>query len=225
MSMKSLPTHWREGEELVNSITHGIGAFLSVIGGIILMQKSQRIGNKYRTIGNLVFTLSMIELYTMSMLYHGSTNESIKKPLRYFDHCSVFILIAGSYTPFSLTTFKNCGGPKLLLTVWIVALIGIFSKIFFFDAVFKYTALFYVIMGWIGAVMFKHMHLLSKKGAFWLILGGIVYTLGTYFFKHGHEKAFYHAIFHIFILCGTLCHFIAVYYHTYSFIFLYIVYF
>ncbi|KAK8864943.1 hypothetical protein M9Y10_010470 [Tritrichomonas musculus] len=211
MSMKSLPTHWREGEEMANSITHGIGAFLSVIGGILLLQKSMSIGNRYRTIGNIVFALSMVELYTMSMLYHGATNESIKKPLRYFDHCSVYILIAGSYTPFTLTTFRKCGGPKLLLAVWSIAFIGILSKIFFFDAVFKYTALFYVLMGWLGVVMFRHAKLLTKKGALWLVLGGVVYTLGTYFYRHGHEHAFYHAIFHIFILCGTICHFVCVY--------------
>lgn len=214
MSMKSLPTHWREGEELANSLTHGIGAILSVIGGIFLIQKSLKIGNKSRTIGSLVFALSMVELYTASMLYHGAINEEIKKPLRYVDHCSVYILIAGSYTPFTLTTFKECGGPKLLLTVWSIAFIGIFSKIFFFDAVFKYTALFYVVMGWVGVVMFRHAKLLSKKAAFWLVSGGVVYTIGTYFYRHGHEVAFYHAIFHVFILCGTICHFICVYFYT-----------
>lgn len=214
MSMESLPMHWREGEELVNSITHGIGALFSVIGGIFLMQKSQNRKSKHTTIGYLIFSLSMVELYTMSMLYHGMTNETIKKPLRYFDHCSVYILIAGSYAPFSLITFRNCGGLKLLVAVWIVAFIGIFSKIFFFDAVFKFSSLLYIIMGWIGAVMFRHLHLLSRKGAFWLLLGGIIYTAGTYFFKHGHEKAFYHAVFHLFIMAGTLCHFISVYYYT-----------
>lgn len=213
MSMKSLPTHWREGEELANSVTHGIGAFLSVIGGTFLMQKALRIGSKYRTIGYLVFALSMVELYTTSMLYHGAIDESIKKPLRYFDHCSVYILIAGSYAPFTLVTFKKCGGPMLLFAVWSIAIIGILSKIFFFDAVFKYTALFYVIMGWIGVVMFKNARLLSKQATFWLVMGGLVYTLGTYFYKHGHEKAFYHAIFHVFILLGTLCHFICVYFY------------
>ena len=213
MSMKSLPTHWREGEELANSATHGFGAFLSVIGGILLMQKALRIGNKSRTIGYLVFALSMVELYTTSMLYHGAITESIKKPLRYFDHCSVYILIAGSYAPFTLITFKKCGGPQLLLAVWIIAFLGIFSKIFFFDAVFKYTALFYVIMGWIGVVMFRHARLLSKQAAFWLVMGGVIYTLGTYFFKYGHEKAFFHAIFHVFILLGTVCHFVCVYFY------------
>lgn len=214
MSMKSLPTHWREGEELANSITHGFGAFISVIGGILLMQKALRTGNKYRTIGYLVFALSMTELYTASMLYHGATNEAIKKPLRYCDHCSVFILIAGSYTPFTLTTFRHCGGPKLLIAIWTIAFIGILSKIFFFDLVFQYTSLIYVLMGWLGVIMFRHAHLLSKKGVFWLVLGGVVYTMGTYFFKYGHEKPFYHAIFHVFIVAGTFCHFICVYLYT-----------
>ncbi|KAK8885638.1 hypothetical protein M9Y10_041088 [Tritrichomonas musculus] len=214
MSMKSLPTHWREGEELANSITHGVGAFLSVIGGIFLLQKALRLGNRQRTIGYLVFALSMVELYTTSMLYHGSTNEEIKKPLRYIDHCSVYILIAGSYTPFTLTTFKNHGGPILLLAVWLIAFVGIITKIFFFDLVFKYTALIYVLMGWLGVVMFRHAHLLSKKALFWLVLGGVVYTMGTYFFKYGHEKAFYHAIFHVFIVAGTFCHFVCVYFYT-----------
>ena len=212
--MKSLPTHWREGEELANSATHGFAAILSVIGSYFLIKKGLKSKNKNRLIGYSIFALSMIELYTSSMLYHGITNLEIKKILRYLDHCSVYILIAGSYTPFALSTFANCGGIKLLIAVWTIALIGILSKLFFFDVVEKYTCVFYVLMGWLGIVMFREAKRLTSKGVFWLVLGGVTYTAGTYFFTLGKDKAFYHAIFHIFILMGTVFHYICIYYYS-----------
>ncbi|OHT00418.1 Hemolysin-3 [Tritrichomonas foetus] len=215
MSMKELPTHWKEGEELANSVTHGIAALLSLIGGFFLVKKGLKSHDKLRVTGYVIFSLSMFELYLSSMLYHGITNVSIKKPLRYLDHCSVYILIAGSYTPFTLTTFRNCGGPKLLVAIWTIAAIGIFSKLFFFDLVEKYTCLFYVLMGWFGLVMVKQAkRVFPRKGIFWLVLGGVTYTAGTYFFQKGKTTAFCHAIFHVFILMGTVFHYICIYYYT-----------
>lgn len=214
MSMKELPSHWREGEEIANSITHGLGSFLSIFGAYFLIRKGIKSNSKQALIGYTIFGLSMFELYTASMLYHGVTNPPLKMALRYVDHCSVFILIAGSYTPYTLTTFLHCGGPKLLIAVWTIALLGSISKIFFFDIVFKYTAIVYVMMGWIGCVMFRNVKELAPKGIFWLVMGGVTYTAGTYFFKYGHIVAFYHAVFHIFILGGTVCHFISIYFYT-----------
>ncbi|OHS95149.1 Hemolysin-3 like protein [Tritrichomonas foetus] len=207
MSMKSMPI-WQEGEEFMNSLTHGVGAGLSLFATYFLIQSGIQSKNNYKLFGNIIFGLSMILLYSASMLYHGAPDSDFKKTMRYIDHCSVFILIAGSYTPFTLTVLKGKGGYPILAFVWMIALFGIFSKIFFFDAIDKYTVYLYIAMGWVIIVSLKNLvKSISKQGLFWLVLGGVTYTIGTYFYTNDQTK-YYHAIFHLFILGGTLCHFI-----------------
>ena len=208
MSMKNMP-QWQEGEEFVNSFTHGIGAALSIVATYFLYRVAKKSKDGYKVFGNLIFGFSMILLYTASTLYHGLTDISFKKLMRYVDHCSVFILIAGSYAPFTLTILRSHGGYSILAIVWTIAIFGILSKIFFFDVIEKYTVFFYVAMGWVILGSLNNLlKAMDPKGVFWLALGGVTYTAGTYFFIHDETK-FFHAIFHLFIIGGTLCHFIA----------------
>lgn len=210
--MEEMPI-WANGEEAINAITHGVGAFFGLIGAVLLTKKGLRSHDKLKLIGYIIFGASMVILYTASMLYHGVTYMPVKKPLRYVDHCSVFILIAGTYTPFTLTTLRGPIGYSILVLVWGIALGGIISKIFFFDAVDKYTVLLYVAMGWVIIVSIRTLlKKISRTGLYWLVAGGITYTVGTYFYSH--NIPFYHAVFHLFILGGTVCHFIAVYKYT-----------
>lgn len=206
---------WHEGEETLNSLTHGIGIIFSIIGLHYLIQSGKKSNSKDKLLGNIVFGISMLVLYTVSTIYHGLDNMKYKKVMRYVDHCSVYLLIAGSYTPFTLTTLKGRGGRVIFLCVWCIAIAGIISKIFFFDAVEKYTALFYVILGWFVTVGFKPLfQRMHKKGLLWLFAGGVSYTVGAFFFQKGRTIQYCHAIFHLFILGGSVCHYICIKYYT-----------
>lgn len=199
---------WAPGEEIANSATHAVGAVLSILGIHKLIRKGIDSHDEMTLIAYTVFGISLIVLYSASALYHGVTYMPIKKSLRYFDHCSVYLLIAGTYTAFSLTTLRGKIGYVMLAIIWIIALIGMLSKIFFFDAVDKYTVLFYVSMGWLIVLTLKTLiHRMKIAGIEWLLAGGISCTLGTYFYSQ--NLPFYHAIFHIFILLGTTCDYIA----------------
>lgn len=208
MSMKDMPV-WQEGEEFVNSLTHGIGAGLALIGTGMLVRAGIKSRDNYRLAGNIIFGLSMIILYTVSCVYHGIGDGPNKRIMRYVDHCSVFILIAGSYAPLTLTVLRNNGGLLILALVWSIALFGIFAKIFFFDLIDPYTVYVYIAMGWVIVFSLKALiKNMSKKGLFYLVLGGILYTAGTYFYNLDQIIAWYHAIFHFFILGGTFSHFV-----------------
>ncbi|KAH0789923.1 hemolysin III family protein [Histomonas meleagridis] len=213
MSMKEMPV-WAEGEEFVNSLTHGIAAALSVVGTYFLFKSEKNSHCKRNLISKLIFGLSMIILYTASCVYHGVTDIRIKKPMRYIDHCSVFLLIAGSYTPVTVNVLWGKTGKTMLISVWTIALIGIFAKIFFFDLIYDYTVYFYIALGWVVAFNIKTVYkALARRGMFWLALGGVTYTLGTYFYAKDYNK-YYHAIFHIFILFGTVFQYIAILKYT-----------
>ena len=210
--MKEMPEYF-EGEEFWNALTHGLGAFLSCIASYFLIRKGYRSGNRLQLISYIVFSFSMIELYTASMLYHGLTDVRYKKPMRFVDHCSVFFLIAGTYAPYSLTVLRRHHGIPMLIAVYTIALLGSFGKLFFFDAIERYTVLIYVVMGWIGALSFKALlRVLTRRALAWLVAGGVTYTVGTLFYMS--PTPYFHAIFHLFILAGTFCHFVSIYFYT-----------
>lgn len=210
MSMKSMPVY-KEGEEIINAMTHGFAAILSVFGSVLLIRHVYSKSNFNRLIGIIVFSLSMITLYTISMLYHGLGDGEMKRIMRYSDHCSVFILIAGTYTPFTLTILSGPSGTMILIIVWSIALIGIFGTIFFFEAMDRMDVYLYIAMGWTILISLKtFIEKTPRNGLILLLTGGLSYTLGTYFFVNDKYVKYYHAIFHIFIIMGTVLHYIAV---------------
>ena len=211
--MKEMPK-WDEGEEFANMLTHLVGTLLSFIGVLLMIIEDLKNHDPYKFAGCIVYGVSMITLYLISTLYHGFESENIKKVFRYGDHISIYLLIAGSYTPFTLTCLRNDGGWIIFGIIWGIAAIGIFLKIMYFDGFGKLSLVFYIVMGW--TVIFSINTVISSIkpiGVYWLFAGGIYYTFGTFFFSRDENIPFAHSIWHLFVLAGSICHFICVFFY------------
>ena len=203
-----------ELEEKINVLTHLIGLVLSIVGLVLLVLKAIDLGSIWTLISFPVFGLSMIVLYLASTLYHHSKNPKIRYRLNIFDHASIYVLIAGSYTPVVLVTLNGPEGWAIFSIVWTIALVGIIFKIFFTGRFNILSTILYVAMGWLIVFNFKSLvQNLDFNGLVWLISGGVAYTLGAILFSIDKLK-FNHAIFHIFVLMGTFCHFVSVYFYV-----------
>lgn len=210
--MSRLPS-WAPGEEFANSVTHGIAAFAFSIVTFFMIRKSVLLQDNYRIVGTSFFCTAAIETYVASAVYHGLVDLKHKKRMRFVDHCSIYFLIASSYTAYALTPLRAVGGIGVCLIVWAVGIIGSIGKLFFFDIVERYTVIGYVGMGWIAIITGpKFVGALSGKALFWLIAGGLSYTIGTYFFIR--NRPFDHAIFHLFIIGGTVSHAISLHFYV-----------
>ena len=200
-------------EEKLNVISHAIGLVLAVVGTVFLLMKSFALGNTMAVIGSLVFGLSMITLYAASTLYHKSSSSK-REYLRVFDHASIYLLIAGTYTPFTLVSLHGQVGWILFGVTWSFAIAGVILKLFYTGRYNLISTLMYAIMGWL--IVFAIMPLIDSiglNGFLWLLAGGIIYSLGAVFYLFDKIR-FMHSVFHLFVLMGTICHFIAVYYYV-----------
>ena len=201
--------------EPISSLTHLLGAFLSLIGLILLIKYSLDVSNAYNTIILAVFGVSSILLYCASSTYHQClSSEKVIKILRRVDHSMIYVLIAGTYTPICLIALKGRIGTFLFLGVWLLAFIGILLKIVWFDAPrWLYTG-FYILMGWISVfAIVPIIRAVSLGGFMWLLAGGLFYTIGAVIYATKRPKINlkffgFHEIFHIFIMLGSLCHYI-----------------
>ena len=212
--MESLPD-WRPGEELANAITHGIGAPLSIIALVSFILQAKRLKNQKRLFANVVFAATLIVMYFNSTLYHSIPTGFAKKILRYGDHISIFLLIAGSYTPFTTMVINGPEGIFLTVSEWSIAIFGIVMKIIAFDKMETYSLILYIIMGWMVVFSIKKLkRTISKEGMKWLVAGGLSYTMGTYFYVDPQHIPFAHAIWHIFVLSGSICHYVCVFLYT-----------
>lgn len=200
-------------EEVWNCIIHGIGAALSIAALVILVVFSTIYGDVWAIVSTAIFGASMIVLYTASTVYHAVPNPEIKKKLKKFDHISIYYLIAGSYTPFLLVTMRDATGWTVFGIVWGLALIGTFLKLFSQGSGTKAWSIgLYLLMGWM--IIFASNKLfaeLPKIGIIFLILGGLFYTFGIFFYVW-KSRQYTHAIWHFFVLVGTIMHFFAVLY-------------
>lgn len=197
-------------EELANTITHGLGLFLSVIGFIVLGILAGLRGDALSIIGCVVYGMSLVILYAASTIYHGVISPTLKKKLQIADHCGIYLLIAGSYTPFGLVIIKGTLGQNLLITIWAFALIGIIAKLLMRDRWPAVSVVSYLVMGWIGVVAIQPLLAALGSTAITLIVaGGVAYSLGVVFFAW-NRIPHNHAIFHVFILAGSILHYIAV---------------
>jgi len=214
MKNKYLPTYYEPKEEKLNVITHAIGLFLSIIALIVLVIKASIYGTVWHVVSFSIYGVSLIVLYTASTLYHKSKELKIKTKLNIFDHASIYILIAGTYTPFTLVTLNGKTGWWVFGVTWFMAVTGVILKLFFTGKYDKLSTIMYVLMGWIMAIVIKPLiHSLPISGVYWLFAGGISYTLGAVLYSI--EKLKYnHAIFHLFVLAGSFCHFISVYFYV-----------
>lgn len=201
-------------EEKLNVWSHFAGLVLSVIGLVLLIFRAIDLENTWAIISFPIFGLSMIILYLASTLYHYSKNPKVRYRLNIFDHAAIYVLIAGSYTPFALVSLNGKEGYTIFLIVWTIALFGIIFKIFFIGRFNILSTVLYVAMGWL--IILSSQTLLKNlnfNGLMWLVSGGISYTIGAALYSINKIKL-NHAIFHVFVLLGTFCHFIAVYFYV-----------
>jgi hemolysin III len=200
----------RQGEEWVNALTHGLGVVASALGGAALVYLAVRLGDFWQIVGAAVYAASLVLLYSASTLYHAVRSGSAKARLRVLDHCAIYLLIAGTYTPFALGALRGQRGWSLLLVLWSLALGGIVYKLFLLERFPRLSTGMYLAMGWLAVPMLPSMaRLLPLSTVLWLVAGGVAYTAGTYFF-HATRIRYAHAIWHGFVLTGSACHFVAV---------------
>nr|ACZ28607.1 hemolysin-3 family protein [uncultured organism] len=206
--------YYDQTEEKINTITHAFGLLFSVIALVFLIIKASLYGDAWHVVSFSTFGISLVILYSASTLYHSSKTSKTRARLKIFDHASIYVLIAGTYTPFALVTLSGKTGWWIFGTTWLFALTGIILKLFFTGKYGKLSTLMYVLMGWIILFAIKPLiNNLSIEGFFWLFTGGISYTLGAILYSFDEIK-FNHAIFHIFVLVGSFCHFVSVYYYV-----------
>ncbi len=197
-------------EELANTITHGFGFLLSVIGFVVLVILASLRGDALSITGCVVYGLSLVILYAASTMYHSTTSATLKKKLQIADHCGIYLLIAGSYTPFGLIVIRGTFGQNLLITIWVLALAGILAKLLMRDRWPAVSVVSYLVMGWTGVVAIQPLLAALGSTAIALVVaGGVAYSLGVIFFSW-HRIPHNHAIFHVFILAGSILHYIAV---------------
>ena len=196
-------------EEFCNSVSHGIGFLLSVAGLVFIIFFAS--GNVWQIVSGSVYGASMALLYSVSMLYHGCARERLKRILRIADHICIALFIAGTYTPFTLVTLHGPWGWSLFGIIWTLALATLVFSLFFTGKSDLLAASIYLVMGWtvlIAAIpLFQS---LALGGSLLLLAGGVIYSVGTFFFLQDH-RPFYHFIWHIFVLGGSICHYWAIF--------------
>lgn len=197
-------------EETVNALTHAFGVLASIVGGAVAVVLAARLGDAWLLAGTIVYSISLVLLYTASTLYHAARPGVVKARLRIFDHSAIFLLIAGTYTPFMLGALRDAHGWALLWTVWALATAGVVYKLFLVGRYPRLSTALYLGMGWLAVVALPGMlRTLSLSTLLWLMAGGVAYTSGTLFF-HSRRIPYAHAIWHGFVLAGSACHFVAV---------------
>jgi len=201
-------------EEFVNVLSHGIGFFLSLAAVSLLVVFASLHGNAWHIVSSAIYGSSLVVLYMASTLFHWSHKPNLRKWLNVFDHSAIYVLIAGTYTPFLLVTLNGAWGWSLFGVIWGLTLIGIVFKIFFAGWFNVLSAIIYVLMGWIIVIaIVPLMENLSTMGLIWLLIGGVSYSIGAVFFLL-NKLPFNHAIFHFWVLGGSICHFFSVFWHV-----------
>lgn len=195
-------------EEVANSVTHGVGVVLSVAALVVLVVRSSLYGDAWRVVSLSIFGTCLVVLYTSSTLYHAFRSRRFKRLFWILDHVSIFLVIAGTYTPVTLVSMRGSWGWTLFGSIWVLAIGGIVSKVFLIGRVTPLYVTMYVVMGWLIVLAVKPMLATLPQGLIgWLGLGGLAYTLGIVFFAF-KRIPFNHAVWHLFVLAGSACHFI-----------------
>lgn len=194
------------GEEIANSVSHGVGALLSIAALVLLIVRAASHGGGVRLAAALLMGIGLIVEYLFSTLYHALAPEKAKQVFRVLDHCGIYLLIAGSYAPFALVALADYDGLRLGVVVWAIALAGIVSECFLRERQPKWlTALIYVILGWLVIFRVGTLHEVLPTAAFWLLVaGGIGYTVGAIFYVP-KKVPYLHFVFHLFTLAGSVC--------------------
>lgn len=208
------PHHLRE--EIANSISHGLALLLAIAAVPVLVLSAAELGNTRFTIGVAVFSATVVILYLASTLYHSLTHERAKQFFRKVDHCAIFLLIAGSYTPFTLGVLRGPWGWTLLTIIWVLAVAGITMKVIAGHRHWWLSMVLYVVMGWLAVVAVKPiLTLVPLPGILLILAGGVAYSGGLAFFA-AHRIRYNHFIWHLFVMAGTVCHYLAVLWYGHS---------
>jgi hemolysin III len=206
--------HYTPLEEKTNIISHAIGLVLSIAALVLLVLRASLYGNAWHIVSASIFGFSLISLYAASTCYHSATDPKRRSRLRVIDHATIYVLIAGTYTPFTLVTLNGSIGWVIFGASWGMAIAGITLKLFFTGKYNVLSTLMYVFMGWIIVFAITPLiNSLSTEGLFWLFAGGVAYTTGAIIYSIKKIK-FNHAIFHLFVLLGSFCHFVSVYFYV-----------
>ena len=197
-------------EEIFNAITHGVGVVFAVSALVLLIVFASLYGNALHIVSVAIYGTTLVLLYLASTLYHSFTKEKVKYIFKLLDHSAIFLLIAGTYTPFMLVTLRGVLGWALLSVVWVFAILGIILKVFFVGRFTVFSTLLYLLLGWLIVVAMKPlMAAIPTSGLRLLVAGGILYTLGSFFYIR-KSRPFNHGIWHLFVLAGSVCHFLSV---------------
>lgn len=203
-----------KGEELANSITHALGAGLSIAALTILVVFSSIDGDPWRIVSFSVYGACLTTLYTASTLYHSFQSERLKYYFKIMDHSSIYLLIAGTYTPFTLVHLRGGWGWSIFGIIWGLTIVGILFKMFFINRFNILSTVIYLLMGWLIIIAFKPaMENIPVGGLYWLLAGGLAYSLGVVFFLW-EKLPYHHAVWHLFVLGGSICHFFAMLFYV-----------
>ena len=203
------PERMYHGERF-NSISHLVGAALALAGSSLLIVVAARLGDPWKIVSFSIYGVMLVTLYLFSTLYH-SVRGPAKDVLRKFDHCSIYLLIAGSYTPFALVSLRGAWGWSLLVVVWSLGLLGMVQEIWFAKGARVLSLVIYVLMGWMALVAVEPLWQALKPAGFaWLVAGGLFYTVGIIFYATDHKVRHGHGLWHLFVLAGSICHFLTV---------------
>lgn len=213
MSEIALPKY-SKAEEIMNAVTHGIGIALSIAGLVILVVFAAIYGDAWKVVASAIYGASMIVLYTASTLYHSFSKTKAAKKLNMFDHISIYYLIAGSYTPFMLVNLRGAWGWSIFGVIWACAITGTILKIIYGNNFRKISTIIYLAMGWMILIaVYPFVKNVELGGVILLAAGGLAYSFGVIFYKW-KTLPFNHAIWHLFVLAGTVLQFFAVLYYV-----------
>ncbi|MNS84427.1 hemolysin-III related [compost metagenome] len=213
LKIKMTPKYTK-GEEIFNMVSHIVGGVAGIAALILCIVFSVIRNNPYGLASGMAFGMSMILLYTISSIYHGLRPGKAKSVFRILDHCSIFILIAGSYTPFALCTLRqydSITGWTIFGVIWLIAVLGVVFNAINLDKYKNISVILYVLMGW--CIVFKINllpMLLGVQGFVLLLLGGIIYTVGAILYVIGKKRKYIHSVFHIFVFLGNILHFLCI---------------
>jgi len=197
--------------ERFNSISHLVGAALAVLGSVLLIATAARLGDPWKIVSFSIYGAMLVALYVASTLYH-SVRGRARAIFQKFDHCSIYLLIAGSYTPFALVSLRGPWGWSLLGAVWTLALVGILQEIWFAKGARVLSLVIYLLMGWLALVAVMPLwEALTPRGFAWLAAGGLLYTVGIIFYVADQRIRHGHGVWHLFVLGGSSCHFFTVF--------------
>ena len=200
----------RKREELASALTHGLGATAALAAGAVLITLAALYGDGWQLAAAIVFGVCLLLLYLASTLYHAFHHPVLKGRLKVFDHCAIYLLIAGTYTPFTLVGLRGPLGWSLFAAIWTLALAGVVFKLFYTGRFKRLSTMIYIAMGWLVLIAIKPVLAALDAWTFgWLMAGGLFYTLGTVFY-HRESIPYSHAIWHLFCIGGSVCHYVAV---------------